>query len=120
MSAYVEYFNTIERVRSVGPRVLATSIGHHRDEFIRRRWVVEDGYLTGYPVPDGRYAFARTWPAWDAPRPNCVWTHTLLIDFEDIASIDNVDGLVSMFKRPDAAPYINPSISSVTSCGVFQ
>jgi len=23
MSAYVEYFNTIERVRSVGPRVLA-------------------------------------------------------------------------------------------------
>ncbi len=68
------------------------------------------GYLTGYPLTESRvYALARTWPAPEMPRPGCVWTHTLLIDFQDIASIDNVDGLVSMFKRPDAAPYTSYS-----------
>jgi hypothetical protein len=51
MSAYVEYFNTIERVRSIEPRVTATAIGLPRAEFIRRRWVVEDGYLTRVMVP---------------------------------------------------------------------
>jgi hypothetical protein len=51
MSAYLEYFNAIERVRSVEPRVIATTIGHHRAEFVRRRWVVEDGYLTRVMVP---------------------------------------------------------------------
>lgn len=51
MSAYLEYFNTLERVRSVEPRVIATTVGHHRAEFVRRRWVVEDGYLTRVMVP---------------------------------------------------------------------
>ena len=51
MSAYLEYFKTIERVRSVEPRVIATTVGHHRAEFVRRRWVVEDGYLTRVMVP---------------------------------------------------------------------
>ena len=51
MSAYLEYFSTIERVRSVEPRVTATTVGHHRAEFVRRRWVVEDGYLTRVMVP---------------------------------------------------------------------
>ena len=51
MSAYLEYFNTLERVRSVEPRVIATTVGHHRAEFVRRRWVIEDGYLTRVMVP---------------------------------------------------------------------
>ena len=51
MSAYLEYFNTIERVRSVEPRVISTTVGHHCAEFVRRRWVVEDGYLTRVMVP---------------------------------------------------------------------
>jgi hypothetical protein len=51
MSAYLEYFHTIERVRNVEPRVIATTVGHHRAEFVRRRWVVEDGYLTRVTVP---------------------------------------------------------------------
>lgn len=51
MSPYLEYFNTIERVRSVEPRVIATTVGHHRAEFVRRRWVLEDGYLTRVMVP---------------------------------------------------------------------
>jgi hypothetical protein len=51
MCAYLEYFRTIERVRSVEPRVTATTVGHHRAEFVRRRWVVEDGHLTHLMVP---------------------------------------------------------------------
>jgi hypothetical protein len=39
-----------------------------------------DGYLTGYPLPSGAgYALARTWYVTDAPRPNVVLTHTLLL-----------------------------------------
>ena len=51
MSAYLEYFSTIERVRSVKAHVTATTVGHHRAEFVRRRWVVEDGHLTHLMVP---------------------------------------------------------------------
>lgn len=51
MSSYLEYFNTIERMLSVEPRVLATTIGPRRAEFVRRRWVVPDGYLTRVMVP---------------------------------------------------------------------
>jgi hypothetical protein len=51
MSAHLDYFNTIERVRSVKTRVTATTFGHHRSEFLRRRWVVEDGHLTHLLVP---------------------------------------------------------------------
>lgn len=51
MSAYLEYFNTLERVHSVESRVIATTVGHHRAEFVRRRWVIEDGYLTRVMVP---------------------------------------------------------------------
>lgn len=39
-----------------------------------------DGYLTGYPLPSGAgYALAMTWYVPDAPRPNVVVTHTLLV-----------------------------------------
>lgn len=47
-----------------------------------------DGYLTGYPLPNGNYALARTWYAHDAPRPNSVWTHTLLLPH---AALDGMD-----------------------------
>jgi len=51
MSAYLDYFNTIEHVRSVKARVTSATVGHHRAEFILRRWMVEDGYLTRVMVP---------------------------------------------------------------------
>lgn len=60
------------------------------------------GYLTGYPLPEsGFYALARTWPAPEMPRPGCVWTHTLLIDFTDLATLDNLANLAGIFARPD-------------------
>lgn len=63
------------------------------------------GYLTGYPLAQsGLYALARTWPAPEMPRPGCVWTHTLLIDFADLATLTDLSQLNSLFRRPE-----NPS-----------
>jgi hypothetical protein len=69
----------------------------------------EQGYLTGYPLPESTmYALARTWGAPEMPRPGCVWTHTLLIDFADLATLASPALLVSLFRRPkigDVADY---------------
>ena len=60
-----------------------------------------DGYLTGYPLPSaGAYALARTWYAPEMPRPGCVWTHTLLVSFADLATIPEPSLLLSLFVRP--------------------
>jgi GTPase-associated protein 1, N-terminal domain type 1 len=61
----------------------------------------EAGYITGYPLPDaGLYALAKTWPAPEMPRPGCVWTHTLLLDFADLAAIQDLAWLAQTFVRP--------------------
>lgn len=58
-------------------------------------------YLTGYPLPEsGLYALARTWPAPEMPRPGCVWTHTLFIEFADLAMLDSPSQLSALFKVP--------------------
>lgn len=58
-------------------------------------------YLTGYPLADsGVYALSMTWPAPEMPRPGCVWTHTLLISFPDLAVMDVPSALASLFNRP--------------------
>ena len=62
------------------------------------------GYLTGYPLTEsGFYALGRTWPAPEMPRPGCVWTHTLLVDFTDLGSLGSLAGLMGMFRRPFGA-----------------
>src|ERR1700733_7049151 len=59
-----------------------------------------DGYLTGYPlVGAGKYVLARTWSAPEMSRPGCVWTHSLLIDFADLARLASAGELVDRFKR---------------------
>lgn len=58
-------------------------------------------YFTGYPLQEsGLYAFAKTWPASEMPRPGCVWTHTLFIEFADLAMLDNPSILAELFRRP--------------------
>lgn len=58
-------------------------------------------YLTGYPLTDsGLYALSMTWPAPEMPRPGCVWTHTLLISFADLAIMDVPSALAKLFTRP--------------------
>lgn len=61
----------------------------------------DDGYLTGYPLTEsGVFALARTWPAPEMPRPGCVWTHTLLIEFADLATLPSLVDLALAFRRP--------------------
>lgn len=61
----------------------------------------EEGYLTGYPLTEsGCYAFARTWPAPEMPRPGCVWTHTILVDFSDIPALQTAKEILRNFRRP--------------------
>ena len=63
--------------------------------------ISEAGYLTGYPLTEfSGYALARTWAAPEMPRPGCVWTHSILIDFDELATLASLDGLVSLFRRP--------------------
>lgn len=64
------------------------------------------GYLTGYPLLEsGYYVLARTWPAMEMPRPGCVWTHSLLIDFADLATLLEAGELLHLFRRPNADVY---------------
>jgi len=62
------------------------------------------GYLTGYPLEGaGKYVLARTWAAPEMPRPGCVWTHSLIIENADLAALKSAAGLLTSFRRPDAA-----------------
>jgi hypothetical protein len=63
--------------------------------------IPSDGYLTGYPLAEsGKYVLARTWAALEMSRPGCVWTHSLLIDFADLARLGSADYLLDHFRRP--------------------
>ncbi|MBY4803051.1 hypothetical protein [Burkholderia cepacia] len=62
-----------------------------------------NGYITGYPLAEsGKYVLARTWAAPEMSRPGCVWTHSLLIDFADLARLGSVDDLLERLQRPSA------------------
>jgi hypothetical protein len=67
----------------------------------------DDGYLTGYPLSEsGLYVLARTWAAPEMPRPGCVWTHSLLIDFADLAALADPAALLELFRRPEADDFL--------------
>ena len=58
-------------------------------------------YLTGYPLAEsGMYALARTWPAPEMSRPGCVWTHTVLIGFADLATLMSPSAIAELLQRP--------------------
>lgn len=63
-----------------------------------------NGYITGYPLAEsGKYVLARTWAAPEMRRPGCVWTHSLLIDFADLARLGSVDNLLERLQRPSVS-----------------
>lgn len=67
-------------------------------------WSEDSGYLTGYPLREfGCFALARTWQAPEMSRPGCVWTHTLFIDFSDLANLGSLDALLALFRRPTSS-----------------
>jgi hypothetical protein len=78
-----------------------------------------NGYLTGYPLPSGSYALATTWYVKDAPRPNVVVTHTLLLSRQAV-SVANPGALVELMHPPRtldeyAQPLSIPERAMVTS-----
>ncbi|WP_184547200.1 hypothetical protein [Mucilaginibacter sp. FT3.2] len=59
-------------------------------------------YITGYPLKEANlYAIAKTWYAPEMPRPGCVWTHSILVNFSDLPRIANTGLLLSLFVRPN-------------------
>lgn len=82
-----------------------------------------NSYLTGYPLQEsGLYALARTWPAPEMPRPGCVWTHTLFIEFADLAILDSPSQLTELFKLPSvdtARSFGNSLLLTATESGNY-
>lgn len=61
----------------------------------------ESSYVTAYPLRESRYyVIAKTWYAGEMKRPGCVWTHSLLIPFDLLNSIDDFKRISSLFERP--------------------
>ena len=80
-----------------------------------------DGYLTGYPLSrSGFFALSRTWLALEMPRPGCVWTHTLLVNFADLAVIESLEELYGYFRYPkspnELERYSTPLELVITEC----
>ena len=102
---------------SDGHRQIAASVPLAPDDF-KAMLVLSDlsgpgshvdqrGYLTGYPLTErGAFALARTWPAKEMPRPGCVWTHSILIDFADLANLESLDSLLPLFRRPHGLNFV--------------
>lgn len=60
-----------------------------------------EAQLTGYPLSEsGLYALAKTWPAPEMSRPGCVWTHTVLIGFADLAIMVSPSAIADLLQRP--------------------
>ena len=65
-------------------------------------------YLTGYPLPEsGLYALAKTWPAPEMSRPGCVWTHTVLIGFADLAILVSPSAIADLLRRPTTSTLVD-------------
>lgn len=66
----------------------------------------EDSYMTFYPLSNGeKYAFAKTWYADEMERPGCVWTHTLIVDLNDMDRNFDFRVLNDYFRRPQKDEY---------------
>lgn len=58
-------------------------------------------YITGYPLePINAYALGMTWYAPEMPRPGCVWTHTIVLPAQTLATVASLVSLTKLFRRP--------------------
>ena len=53
-------------------------------------------YLTAYPLPSGKFVFARTWPDLDARRAGCVRTLSLIISSDHWARMESPASLLPL------------------------
>lgn len=71
----------------------------------------DNSYITTYPLSDGRhYVVAKSWYADDMERPGCVWTHSLIIDLNDLDEKFDFRVLINIFRRPTKDEYSSYSI----------
>ena len=72
-----------------------------------------DSYISCFPlVEDEYYVFAKTWYADEMQRPGCVWTHMLLISFDDLEKNMGTYSIQSLFHRPDV--HKNENVYQIT------
>lgn len=63
-------------------------------------------YITCYGLPKtGFYVIAKTWYADEMPRPGCVWTHSLILNLDEIDDNFDFKGLKRYFRRPTNNDY---------------
>ncbi len=61
----------------------------------------ERDYITAYPLDESPYyVVAKTWYADEMRRPGCVWTHSLLIQKDDLSKITDFCNLLYLFEVP--------------------
>lgn len=66
----------------------------------------DSSYIKTYPLPDSKYyVIAKSWYAYEMSRPGCVWTHSLIINIEDIDSDFDFRSLYGIFNRPENSVY---------------
>lgn len=59
-------------------------------------------YLTGYHIKDlNMFVVAKTWYAQEMERPGCVWTHSILFNFQDLIKLNSKNQIQQLFKRPE-------------------
>lgn len=59
-------------------------------------------YYTGYRLNKEEIVLACTWYADEMNRPGCVWTHSLIINVDELTKCyDSIGGIFELFKKPD-------------------
>lgn len=62
----------------------------------------DTSYITAYPLMDSKlYVIAKTWYADEMSRPGCVWTHSLIINLNEIGEQFDFRELLQLFRRPE-------------------
>lgn len=64
-------------------------------------------YVGGFALKDsGAFAFIKTWPAPEMPRPGCVWSHVLILPRKFLTGQVNLGILKTLFRKPESgAPF---------------
>lgn len=66
----------------------------------------DSSYLTAYSLDESPYyVISKTWYATEMERPGSVWTHSLLIRFDELDINFDLRTLINLFKKPQIGKY---------------
>lgn len=67
-----------------------------------------ESYLAGYPIKrSAAFVLARTWAATDMPRPGSVWTHSLILDYQVLTTLEDPSAIAKLLQQPSTATLEN-------------